>query len=582
MRNGASKIALGMWRIAEQWPFLRYLGMGAWWAWIWTCYNGAGVFSFWPMGPLAERVGLMYLFSTPAIAGALILAACMWRRATALLERRGLVVLVAALATVGTLLISFSPWLGGDAAFMAGAVLTGLGTSVLCLKTGETYGSLGRHEVLTAGTFSLVFASFLFFMATGLPPEWQPFLVAALPLASAALFIMPGEDPFPADPAYARPLARSVPGARSYVNLVLASVMVAGTAGFGKGLAASSMTLSDFAQTGAVMTFVIAVASLVICVVVNGGDIVKAVRRIYAALIMLGVGVVLVSQFGLSLVYMNVGKELLWMMLTCLMAYTAFRFGFSPVRAFGFGQAAYLVSSTIFWWAGMICAPLLDQQPVRLAVTLVMVLAIVGVFAFVFTEADIKFLLTWRGDAEAQAAETTAEKAAEKAAENTPENAPENAPETPGAAARTAPGRVDVSGASSACAAPRSGAGLPGASRPPVAADVSDAPSRPTDGGTGGGASAQDAILGAFDQSVPAVARAEKPLLPVEVARRYGLSDRELEVLALFAQGRSANWIAEALTISNNTVRSHLRSSYAKLDVHTRQELIDFVGAHQG
>ena len=66
------------------------------------------------------------------------------------------------------------------------------------------------------------------------------------------------------------------------------------------------------------------------------------------------------------------------------------------------------------------------------------------------------------------------------------------------------------------------------------------------------------------------VARAADP--------RYGLSQRELEILDLFAQGRSANWIADNLTISKNTVRSHLRAIYTKLDVHTRQELLDFLG----
>lgn len=57
----------------------------------------------------------------------------------------------------------------------------------------------------------------------------------------------------------------------------------------------------------------------------------------------------------------------------------------------------------------------------------------------------------------------------------------------------------------------------------------------------------------------------------------YGLSARELEILDLFAQGRSANWIAENLTISKNTVRTHLRAIYSKLDVHSRQEPLDFL-----
>jgi DNA-binding CsgD family transcriptional regulator len=59
----------------------------------------------------------------------------------------------------------------------------------------------------------------------------------------------------------------------------------------------------------------------------------------------------------------------------------------------------------------------------------------------------------------------------------------------------------------------------------------------------------------------------------------FGISSRESEVLELFASGRSANWIAEELVISKNTVRSHIRSVYTKLNVHTRQELIDFLNA---
>ncbi len=58
---------------------------------------------------------------------------------------------------------------------------------------------------------------------------------------------------------------------------------------------------------------------------------------------------------------------------------------------------------------------------------------------------------------------------------------------------------------------------------------------------------------------------------------RYGLSARELQIMALFAQGRSANWIAEHLVISKNTVRTHLRSVYTKLGVHSRQELLNFI-----
>lgn len=68
------------------------------------------------------------------------------------------------------------------------------------------------------------------------------------------------------------------------------------------------------------------------------------------------------------------------------------------------------------------------------------------------------------------------------------------------------------------------------------------------------------------------------PLTEQDLIERYGLSNRELEVLELFAQGRSANWIADSLVISKNTVRAHLRAIYSKLDVHTRQDLLTLLG----
>lgn len=61
------------------------------------------------------------------------------------------------------------------------------------------------------------------------------------------------------------------------------------------------------------------------------------------------------------------------------------------------------------------------------------------------------------------------------------------------------------------------------------------------------------------------------------VAGRHGLSDREGEVLGLLARGRSLPYIEEALSISNSTARTHARNIYRKLDIHSRQALINLV-----
>lgn len=57
-----------------------------------------------------------------------------------------------------------------------------------------------------------------------------------------------------------------------------------------------------------------------------------------------------------------------------------------------------------------------------------------------------------------------------------------------------------------------------------------------------------------------------------------GLSARESQVVRLFSQGRSAARIAEELTLSENTVKTHLQNIYSKAGVHSKQELIDLLG----
>jgi len=52
------------------------------------------------------------------------------------------------------------------------------------------------------------------------------------------------------------------------------------------------------------------------------------------------------------------------------------------------------------------------------------------------------------------------------------------------------------------------------------------------------------------------------------------LSERELEVLRLLKTNLSSTDIAEELTISVNTVRTHIKSIYSKLNVHNRQDAV--------
>ena len=66
------------------------------------------------------------------------------------------------------------------------------------------------------------------------------------------------------------------------------------------------------------------------------------------------------------------------------------------------------------------------------------------------------------------------------------------------------------------------------------------------------------------------------------VARDFGLSPRESEVIVLLAYGRTLAIIARDLHIAQGTARTHIENIYRKLDVHKQQELIDLVENHEG
>lgn len=80
------------------------------------------------------------------------------------------------------------------------------------------------------------------------------------------------------------------------------------------------------------------------------------------------------------------------------------------------------------------------------------------------------------------------------------------------------------------------------------------------------------------------VAATAAPAVVDEVAQRCavlaeeaGLTKRERDILLVLARGRDVPSIAKQLFISENTVRSHSKSIYRKLRIHSKQELLDLL-----
>ena len=92
--------------------------------------------------------------------------------------------------------------------------------------------------------------------------------------------------------------------------------------------------------------------------------------------------------------------------------------------------------------------------------------------------------------------------------------------------------------------------------------------------------SAEDRALASSSDVPPAASDNPRPRFQdrcLEVAAAFELSPKETEVMILFAKGRSAARIQEELFISKGTVSTHLRHIYQKMDVHSKQEMLDVI-----
>ncbi len=561
--------------LAEQWPYVRFLGLGAWWAWIWLCYNSIEITRMFPDDQQTLLVVEMYLFSTLGIAASMFASAAGWKRVTALIDKRWFVVGFGAFAGLSTILLGFSVVMGTGVFFVLAAVFTGIGTSVLCLKTGRIYGSIPLGDSLTAGSISLVFAALLYFTGVGIPDVWRLFYLAALPLVSGLMLTMKSADPFHAEVSGAGEYRDCTPVRRLYRKLVAASALVALTAGVGKGVTGALVDNAVFAHTGIVTVFFVGVIAVLIVFAVNRGDAVRGARQVYSALMVLGVGMMLATCFGFDIALLSVGKESLWLVFSCFMTYLAFRYELSPVRVFGIGQGTYFLASAAGWGVGWFLSSYYDSVMVRMGTGIVLAFLTIMVLVYVFPENDLKRIMAWSVDGDVpHSGRGGVEKGdagwpfpSELAADASV--APVGDSGLPAAAAfasMSGSGGVDV------C----SGSGGSPDLNPGFGSEAETSVSANTGVSSGSAASACDRVESAAvsgrrgeGERKAGLARAADP--------HYGLSARELEILGLFAQGRSANWIADSLVISKNTVRSHLRAIYTKLDVHTRQELLDFL-----
>ena len=63
-----------------------------------------------------------------------------------------------------------------------------------------------------------------------------------------------------------------------------------------------------------------------------------------------------------------------------------------------------------------------------------------------------------------------------------------------------------------------------------------------------------------------------------QLAQMHGLTARETEVLTLIAQRKTRSEMEQELFLSQNTVKTHVRHIYAKLDIHSKSDVYELIG----
>lgn len=574
--------------IEAEWPAFKYLGFGCYYAWIFLCYSSDVLFSY-PAGinGMSSQT-VMYLLSTTALALTLLAAALLHKRAAKLVASVKFVAIAALIASLATGMVGLTDQDAGNPLFWTGCVLSGVGTAFVSLRFGMMYSVMAARKAMTNAAAAFVVAGGLYFVVIGLPHELRLVLCVGLPLMAALCTVTfepsrkgrPGREVIPAE---------SLP-ARFFMKLVIAIATFSAIAGFYNGMGANIDLAGAVSSSHghALMVFAVSVVALLLLAVGGAIDRGFDLSKLYYPIIVLGCfGIIVVPLVGgydpVQRMIIGAAYNLFILFVWCLLAHVANRTDLAPVMVFGFGRGASAVGTTVGWLGCTLAAPSMAENADSLmAFAVVMVFVLVVVSMVVLKEGTIDQMLAQTDVGLCVSA--------------------------------TSPGRVSrASVASRSRLCPRraaSGCGVAGSQGCPLGASgdvaasqaLADADVRvAAEAGASGGADAaqvaaaaegcgtvsqscsEEQLACAASSSSVGVAAASLAAFDAlrescgAVSERFGLSDREAEVLVLLTRGRTIDQISQELCVSFNTAKSHVRHVYTKTGVHTRKELFSLV-----
>ena len=521
--RGPSALARLLLDLDEQWPSLRFVGFGLYYAWIWLCYDSTTLLDA-SIRANADTTFTMYLASTTALGLTLVLAAAFPAVSARLAQNKPFLLAMGLLAGIATVFVKLMAPNGAfDPVFLLFCVLTGLGTAWVCLRMGIEYASVGSRRATMNAAAAFVAASLMYFLVRGLPDHFGLGVMALLPLGATLCTLTPVGDAPMEEPVESHDhlLPRGF-----FLRLMFAIAVFSAVVGVTRGFSALTQATNVLDDRGCMVVFGMALVAMLLYVLVGtlGNDF-DVSRLYYPVIILASVGILvmpLVDGAGQAGgVFVGIAYACFVMIMWCLFAHVAYVTGVPAVRVFGLGRGTSALGTTAGWLLGSQLAghEMLDATSM-FVVSCVMVLALLVVSMLVFNDRAVGMVLRMVGKRAAQDAQI---------------------------------GRDFVCANDNLNVVAHGDHDGPRDASVPFEQDGDDAQASKSD------------RAGTWTRSC------------LDIAARFGLSQRETEVLFLLAKGRTIAFIADELGVSFNTAKSHIRHVYVKIGVHTKSELLDLV-----
>lgn len=500
--------------------------------------------------PGMESTDIVYVASTLALTAVLLLGCLRTRTFMRLSESRAGVVAAPVATSLGTLLYCLQQSMPSLALVWVAGVLTGAGSAVMAARWASVFGNVSSRVIIANFPTILVVIVAICVSIDYLPLPLCLALLVALPLCSGAALQFARRYQHARRNADEARSPKPNDVRRSRYGLLAAFVALIGF---------TAAVLPSFEVAGANYGMLFYLISAVLVLGFVGTAIFLTDRPafplLFAVPLLVLLGVLLpfvqysVSTPGDALYPVgNIAIELLLLFGTVLFALVTNQ---SPARMFMVGRAAMAVGDLAGAFLGAHLATLGNA-------TIAMQLASVCLFA------STELLLA------ALVVSYFVNRRRKPQEEGFAAGAGAEAPE-----AEMSLGEREAAGAGAGVGAPEAEARLDEREAAGAGAGTGARPNA-TDARTPEAEPAHTSAQSEEAKTVEALALSRAERLN-EVALRFGLSERERDVLELLAEGRSSARIQEDLCISAGTVNYHTRNIYAKLGVHSRQEVIDLV-----